>query len=342
MKRDALRGTVESTLTAIERGWLTVPEGIDFGEFLVSGGKAVAQPSVPARLLTLAQLFEEYFASLPDGSLEETTLDCLHIHERQLIRVFKKTFPIQQLTRADLQRFVDRRSKNKGRRGGKVKPITIRKAVNTLRAVWNWAVKGGLLTGRFPNSGVRYPKADEKPPFQTWKEIEQQIARGGLAFLDFANRNEDTALAPIRRKYEQCLQEFLTYRAIADLRRSWRIVLPNLEQCGLLAIEYSDLDEIAAADEFWSKAPLLSVLSHADRKDFIETILDFFRLEYAIHSENYLTRSRIEVSQKDFREQLRSPWTLDRNEELREPFFIRYDTLPRSARISTKSMGPAR
>lgn len=163
----------------------------------------------------------------------------------------------------------------------------------------------------------------------------------GLAFLDFANRNEDTTLAPIRRKYEQCLQEFLTYRAIADLRRSWRIVLPNLEQCGLLAIEYSDLDEIAASDEFWANAPLLSVLNHADRKDFIETILDFFRLEYAIHSENYLTRSRIEVNQKDFREQLRNPWTLDRNEELREPFFIRFDTLQRSTRISTKSMGPA-
>jgi hypothetical protein len=34
----------------------------------------------------------------------------------------------------------------------------------------------------------------------------------GLPFLDFANRNEDTSLAPIRRKYEHCLQDFLTYR----------------------------------------------------------------------------------------------------------------------------------
>jgi len=163
----------------------------------------------------------------------------------------------------------------------------------------------------------------------------------GLPFLDFANRNEDTTLSPIRRKYEQCLQEFVTYRAIADLRRSWRIVLPNLEQCGLLVVEYLDLDEIAAADEFWADTPLLNVLDHADRKDFIGTILDFFRLEYAIHSENYLTQSKIKENEKQFREVLRAPWTLDRNEELREPFFVRLDTLQKSTRLSSKSMGPA-
>jgi len=65
----------------------------------------------------------------------------------------------------------------------------------------------------------------------------------GLPFLEFANRSEDSMLAPVRRKYEQALQDFLLYRSMADLRRSWRVVLPNLEQCALLAIEYEDLDE---------------------------------------------------------------------------------------------------
>lgn len=162
-----------------------------------------------------------------------------------------------------------------------------------------------------------------------------------LPFLDFANRNEDTSLAPIRRKYEQCFHDFITYRVIADLRRSWRIVLPNLEQCGLLNVEYMDLGEIAAADDFWARVPLLGALNHDSRKEFIGTILDFFRLEYAIHSENYLTQSKIKENEKQFREMLRAPWTLDRNEELREPFFIRYDPLQKSAKLSSKSMGPA-
>ena len=38
----------------------------------------------------------------------------------------------------------------------------------------------GLVSGRFPYEGLRYPKGDEKPPFQTREEIERQVAAGGL------------------------------------------------------------------------------------------------------------------------------------------------------------------
>ena len=163
----------------------------------------------------------------------------------------------------------------------------------------------------------------------------------GLPFTWFANTNEEPALATVRRNYEQCFQDYLLYRAVADLRRSWRVVLPNLEQCALLNIEYADMDEIAATDDFWKGAPLLGDLNPSDRKEFICTILDFFRLEYAIHSENYLTQSRIKENEKQFRERLRPPWTLDRNEELREPYYIRYEPLNRTAGLYSKSMGPS-
>ena len=39
----------------------------------------------------------------------------------------------------------------------------------------------GFLTGDFPNKGIRYPKFEEKPPFQTWQEIEHRIKSGGLS-----------------------------------------------------------------------------------------------------------------------------------------------------------------
>ena len=162
-----------------------------------------------------------------------------------------------------------------------------------------------------------------------------------LPFLEFANRTEDSAFPHVQRGYEQCLQDFLIFRALADLRRSWRIVLPNLEQCGLLEILYQNLDEVAASDNAWRDVPLLNALSCDERNDFLSTILDFFRLENAIHSENYLTQSKIKENEKLFHEKLRPPWTLDRNEKLREPFYIRYDPLPKSAKVFTKSMGPA-
>src|SRR5262249_34165561 len=86
------------------------------------------------------------------------------------------------LTLGKLQEHVDRRAKQKGIRKRSLSPTTMRKEMASLRAVWNWAVQMDLVTGLFPSRGLRYPKADEKPPFQTWEEIERQIARGaGLA-----------------------------------------------------------------------------------------------------------------------------------------------------------------
>ncbi len=190
-------------------------------------------------------------------------------------------------------------------------------------------------------AGIR--KALELAPGQTltYATLGEAIFKAlAVPFTEFGNRNEEPQFASVRDDYERCFQDYLLYRAIADLRRSWRIVLPNLEQCGLLTVTYADLER-RAADAAWNGFPLIGDLKLEDRKEFIGTILDFFRLEYAIHSENYLTQSKIKEYEKHFREMLRTPWTLDRNEELREPFFIRYDPLHKSARFSSKSMGPA-
>ena len=162
-----------------------------------------------------------------------------------------------------------------------------------------------------------------------------------LPFRDYGNRDTEPELAPVKRKYEEALQDYLLFRALADLRRSWRIVLPNLEQCALLAIDYLDLDEIAAEDGFWAELEIVNNLAHPERREFLATVLDYFRLEYAIHSENYLVPSRLKEFEKRFREQLTAPWTLDADEELAAPSVIRLDPLHRSARLSNKSMGPA-
>jgi superfamily II DNA/RNA helicase len=162
-----------------------------------------------------------------------------------------------------------------------------------------------------------------------------------LPFLDYANRDSLPPLQSIQRTYEESLKSFLFYRVIADLRRSWRIVLPNLEQCALLTIEYDGIDELAQADQLWTTVPILNELNHADRKEFIVDALEYFRLEFAIHSENYLNSSRLKENEKEFREKLKAPWTLERDESLREPFFLRYDSLTRRSGLYTKSIGSA-
>ena len=162
-----------------------------------------------------------------------------------------------------------------------------------------------------------------------------------LPFLDFGNRDSEPELAPVKRKYEEAFQDFLFFRALADLRRGWRIVLPNLEQCALLDIDYIDLDEIVAEDAFWEDLEIVNRLTHPERRGFLVAILDYFRREYAIFSENYLTPNRLKEFEKRFRELLKPPWTLDAAEDLIAPSVIRLDPLHRRARLSNKSMGPS-
>ena len=160
-----------------------------------------------------------------------------------------------------------------------------------------------------------------------------------LPFRDYGNRDTEPELAQIKRTYEDTFQEYLFFRALADLRRSWRIVLPNLEQCALLHIDYLDLDEIASEDEFWAEVEIINRLNPTERREFLLTILDHFRLEFAIHSENYLVPNIRKKFKRRFREQLKDPWTPDADEELPAPSVIRLDPLHRSVRLSNKSMG---
>ena len=80
-----------------------------------------------------------------------------------------------------------KRSRQKGLRGRKVGGNTIRKEIETFRAVWSWGVDAGKLQGDFPKKGLRFPKQIEKPVFQTWEEIERQIEQGGLTEAEQAD-----------------------------------------------------------------------------------------------------------------------------------------------------------
>ena len=161
-----------------------------------------------------------------------------------------------------------------------------------------------------------------------------------LPFIHFASLDCEPELAPVRRNYEETFKELILYRALADLERSWRIVLPNLEQCALLEILYADLPEIAADNKFWEDTPILCHLETPKRLEFLSTILDYFRLEFAIHSTNFLEYDRLRQAEKEIRERLRAPWTLDENERLPTPRVLRYEPLDRRSSVASASLGP--
>lgn len=113
--------------------------------------------------------------------MEENSLYTVGIHLNHCLRVLGKRFDVRHLSVADLQHYVRQRSKQKGRSGRSVSPTTIKKELTSFSGVWRWAVQTNLLDGPFLNQGLRYPKIDELPQFQTWKEIETQISRGKLS-----------------------------------------------------------------------------------------------------------------------------------------------------------------
>ncbi|MFN8352474.1 MAG: DEAD/DEAH box helicase [Flavobacteriales bacterium] len=189
-------------------------------------------------------------------------------------------------------------------------------------------------------AGIHKALRDAKDNQLSYTDLGNAVFQAlGLPMLDFANTNVEPPLVTLRRRYEDAFKDFLFYRAVADLRRSWRIVLPNLEQCALLEIAYRDLSEIAAESAFWKDLVILNELEPEERAWFIGVVLDYYRLEYAIESRNYLAHDKIKENEKLFRELLRAPWTLDKSEQIREPFSIRLDPLQRQRDSQTKSMG---
>lgn len=141
-----------------------------------------------------------------------------------------------------------------------------------------------------------------------------------------------------RAKIEEALEVYLTYQAIHDLRRGWRVVLPNLEKCGLLEIDYEQREENAAFTEGWSSVPIFNAITVEKRAELLRDILDFFRLEYAVTSNNWLGASQITENLQQIRSKLRSEWTID-SEDTIKPKALRTCQLHRSYRGDTRSLG---
>ncbi len=185
-----LKGSVEKTLLQLQQHLLVVPEGTDLKEFILSGGQ-VAKPTLPPEPpkeertrpepVTFGRIRDRYLETLSIGAVEASTYETTAMHLRHIERTLGEGFALPSLTLADLQGHVNRRSRQKGIRGRPLSPTTIKKEIASLRAAWNWGVQSGLVTGVFPNKGLKYPKTTEKPPFQTWAEIERQMAVNGLS-----------------------------------------------------------------------------------------------------------------------------------------------------------------
>jgi integrase len=206
----------EENLQLVERGRLELPLDADVGSFLLSDGKIWGKPvAIPAdQIQTLGELHDAYVEVHVNGAIERSSLTTICVHFRHLFATLGKSFRLGVLTASDLQKHVDRRAR-KNYQGRPLSSATLKKEIASLRACWNWAALAGRLKGVFPARGLKFPKTDEKPPFQTRAEIERQISRGGLSAIEvrrlwdslFLTRSEvDDLLTHVR---ERGLQPFV-------------------------------------------------------------------------------------------------------------------------------------
>ncbi len=112
---EATRGCVEETLILLRRGRLQLPPGADPGTFILSDGRLTGKPvlEAPPEALTLAQLFDLYRRSLPEGAKERNTLRTEGIHQAHALRLLGAATPATSLTLRDVQAYADRRARER-------------------------------------------------------------------------------------------------------------------------------------------------------------------------------------------------------------------------------------
>ncbi|MFF5183448.1 protein kinase [Streptomyces sp. NPDC000345] len=114
----------------------------------------------------------------------------------------------------------------------------------------------------------------------------------------------------LARNAARTLRDVVAFRLYLDLERGWRITMPNLEQTGLLEIDYEDLDWVAAKQDRWEGTH--QALRDADpalRAEITKALLDEMRRSLAIDV-SYFRDDTFDSLQRASEERLVDPWVL--------------------------------
>ncbi len=151
------------------------------------------------------------------------------------------------------------------------------------------------------------------------------------------------AKGPGRRKAEEIMRAVLGYRLYFDLRRGWRFNNPNLEQLGLLEIDYEGLTELCEDQEVWASLPFrgLADVSPQGRERALRLVLDTMRRSLCIKS-RYLDPIQQEQLRNQSYQYLKEPWGFTEEERLQPASALVMGSLPRGRRDLTFTSGSSR
>lgn len=148
-----------------------------------------------------------------------------------------------------------------------------------------------------------------------------------------------SGFTPVINKNQDALKSKLLYDILYDLKLGWRVTMPNLEQCGLLEIEYPHLMDYCRDSSGWRSIPAFKDFDPEKRYELLYHILEYFRKQYAIDHES-LSDNSIERNEKEIRERLKGNWGFDQDERIHRPNWMRFSPLSRKPQgISLTSIG---
>ncbi|MEV0218202.1 protein kinase [Streptomyces sp. NPDC050704] len=129
--------------------------------------------------------------------------------------------------------------------------------------------------------------------------------------IDLADCTGEADLPPsLARNAARTLRDVIAFQLYLDLERGWRITMPNLEQTGLLEIDYLDLEWVAGRQDRWENTH--QALRDADpalRAEIMKALLNEMRRSLAIDV-SYFRDDVFDSLQRASEERLVDPWVL--------------------------------
>ncbi len=117
-----------------------------------------------------------------------------------------------------------------------------------------------------------------------------------------------------REEADRALRRVLEYYLYRDLKRGWRLSSPNLEQCGLLDIDYLALGEVCVDQDSWDDThDVLRTAGPGPRERVARVLLDHLRRELAIRTP-VLEQQEQDAIVSLSHQHLNESWSLDESE----------------------------
>lgn len=170
------------------------------------------------------------------------------------------------------------------------------------------------------------------------------IAEYVVDALDMPEAEYAKAVGATRRAQQanrKNLMQYIEYQIYNDLRRGWRVVQPNLEQAGLMRIEYDGIAETCATEIVWQGHSVLASAAPKERAWVVHNFLDYMRKALAIQVDCLNPETHWKLL-REVRGSLNEHWAFDIDERLTEATRFALPDAPPARKGSTVfSLSPA-